>query len=159
CLSKRHGGHLPRPSAKIAAAVCSVLGGLSACNPSLTFAAPPALAKNLVLTGDIPAQPLASALEAFARQTGLHLVYCSDLVRNQRCRSVSAGLGVEEALARLLDGTGLKFQSLTAHSVRIIASAETRSPSAPRDVVPEIIVSASRRDESLQRVPITIQVL
>jgi hypothetical protein len=73
---------------------------------------PPALA------ADIPAQPLAQALAALARQTGLQLVYVSGVVRDQRSHAVSAGLSANEALARVLEGTGLKFEYLTARSVR-----------------------------------------
>ena len=57
------------------------------------------------LTAPIAAQPLAQALEAFAQQTGLHVVYVSGVVRNQKSQAVPAGLGAKEALARLLEGT------------------------------------------------------
>ena len=75
------------------------------------------------LTADIPAQPLAQALEAFARQTGLQLVYVSGVVRDQRSHAVPAGLGANEALTRMLQGTGLKFEYLTPRSIRILAAA------------------------------------
>ena len=74
------------------------------------------------LTADIPAEPLAQALEGFARQTGLQLVYVSDVLRDQRSHAVSAGLGANEALARILEGTGLKFEYLTPRSIRILAA-------------------------------------
>ena len=156
------GVRLPRPSANIAAAVCGVLRGLMVWTPLLVFNAPPALAQTTVLTADIPAQPLAKALDAFARQTGLHLVYISGLIRDQRSHTVSAGLGSNEALARLLEGTGLKFEYLTAHSVRIlgVAAPSIKSISIVSDeMTDEIVVTANRRNEALQNVPITIQVL
>jgi iron complex outermembrane recepter protein len=151
-----------RPS-KIAAAVRGVLCGLSACAPLVVLGTPPAVAASTVLTADIPAQPLAEALAAFGKQTGLDLVYISDVVRGQKSRAVPAGLGVNQALARLLEGTGLKFEYLTSRGLRILAAggppvnsdATTRAP----EELQEVVVSAERRDEDLQKVPITIQVL
>jgi iron complex outermembrane recepter protein len=99
-----------------------------------------------VLTAAIGAQPLAQALEAFARQTGLHLVYVSDLVRNQTSRDVPAGLSANEALARLLQGTGLRFEFLTARSVRILAEEGPARQSTPaaEEPQPTIMVTGSR---------------
>ena len=136
-----------------------MLRGLSVCTPLVAFTAPPALAQATVLTADIPAQPLANALEALARQTGLHLVYVSNVIRDKRSHTVAAGLDADAALAGLLEGTGLKFEYLTPHSIRILAPAAIRVPTPTGEEIPEIIVSANRRDENLQNVPITIQVL
>ena len=55
--------------------------------PLLCLSAPAVLAQSFepkALGADIPAQPLAHALTAFGRQTGLQLVYVSGVVRNQR---------------------------------------------------------------------------
>ncbi|MFZ0500852.1 MAG: STN domain-containing protein, partial [Steroidobacteraceae bacterium] len=73
------------------------------------------------LSADIPAQPLAQALAAFAEQTGLQVAYVSGLIRDQRSKPVKAGLPAREALTQLLEGTGLRIQELTPSSVRILA--------------------------------------
>jgi len=90
--------------------VSAVLLTLSICAP-VAFAQTQATQAQAIeipaLTADIPAQPLAQALEAFARQTGLQLVYVSDVVHDQRSRAVSSGLSASNALGRLLEGTGL----------------------------------------------------
>ncbi len=150
---------MSRPSANVARAVCGVLRGLSVCSPLMAFHASPALAQSSVLTTDIPAQPLTKALETFARQTGLHLAYISGVIRHERCPALSAGLGVNEALARMLEGAGLQFEYLTPHSIRIFAPEQTHVLAPMEEEIPEVIVSANRRDEKLQNVPITIQVL
>ena len=139
--------------------MCGALRGLSVCAPLVIFLAPPALAETAVLTTGIPSQPLAEALNAFVRQTGLRLVYVSAVIRNGTSHTVSAGLGANEALARLLVGTGLQFEYLTPHSIRILAPAEGHAPTPTVSQIAEIIVSANRRDENLQTVPITVQVL
>jgi len=144
----------------------AVLRALSICAPAAILDAPTALAQAVEPAGlatGIPAQPLAQALEAFARQTGLQLVYVSEIVREQRSHAVPANLGAPEALARMLDGTGLKFEFLTPRSIRILAAvASPREPPAKisaGDQLQEIIVTANRREENQQNVPITIQVL
>ena len=161
------GGQSRRRSADIATVVSGMLRALSICAPVALFDAPAALAQAFeprALAADIPAQPLAQALAAFARQTGLQFVYVSDVVRNQRSHAVSAGLGATEALARVLEGTGLKFEYLTPRSIRILAAVvgpprETTTKIPAGEELQEVIVTANRREENLQNVPMTIQVL
>jgi iron complex outermembrane recepter protein len=162
------GGRSRHRSAGIATVVSGILRGLSICTPAALLDAPATLAgafEPTALTADIPAQPLAQALEAFARQTGLQLVYVSGVVRDQRSHAVSAGLGANEALARMLEDTGLKFEHLTARSVRILAAVIGPPPQEPTaktpapDELQEVIVTANRREENLQNVPMMIQVL
>ncbi|MGB9332738.1 MAG: hypothetical protein WCB10_18375, partial [Steroidobacteraceae bacterium] len=114
--------HSRHPSTQIATAVSAVFRALSICAPVALCDSPAALAQAVApsaLTADIPAQPLAQALAAFAHQTGLQLVYVSGVLRSQRSHAVAAGVGADAALAQLLLGTGLKFQHLTVNSVRI----------------------------------------
>jgi iron complex outermembrane recepter protein len=161
------GGRSRRRSADIATVMSGVLRALSICTPVAFFPIPAALAQALeptALAADIPAQPIAQALAAFAGQTGLQFVYVSGVVREQRTQAVAAGLGASEALARMLEGTGLKFNYLTPRSIRILAATvalpreiATTTPSG--DELQEVIVTANRREENLQDVPTTIQVL
>jgi outer membrane receptor protein involved in Fe transport len=156
---------LDRPSAQIATLVADVLGALPICAPLALIGCPAARAQAVeptTLATDIPAQPLTEALAAFAQQTGLQLVYVSGIVRNQKSHAVSAGLNAQQGLTRLLQGTGLRFEYLTPHSIRILSSApspKTTKKVATDDEPDEIIVTANRRREAVQNVPITIQVL
>jgi iron complex outermembrane receptor protein len=161
------GGQARHRSAGIATVMSGVLRALSMCAPVALLDAPTTLAQAFepkALTADIPAEPLAQALAAFARQSGLQLVYVSGVMRDQRSHAVSAGLGANEALARILEGTGLKFEYLTARSIRILATV-VEPPREPTTKIPatdelqEVIVTADRREENLQNVPMTIQVL
>jgi iron complex outermembrane receptor protein len=159
-------GQAGRRSARIATVVSAVLRGLSICAPIAIFESSALLAQTFepkALAADIPAQPLAQALTAFGRQTGLQLIYVSDDVRHQRSHAVSAGLDAHEALTRMLEGTGLKVESLTPRSMRVLVAEVTpREPTTKiptADELQEVIVTANRRAENLQNVPITIQVL
>jgi outer membrane receptor protein involved in Fe transport len=144
-----------------------VLRALSMCAPVAILNAPAALAQAAGPTAPasgIPAQPLARALEAFASQTGLQLVYVSGVVRNQRAHAVPAGLSASESLARMLEGTNLTFEYLTPRSIRILAATvapPTQAGAAPAvgETLQEVIVTANRREENAQHVPMTIQVL
>ena len=161
-------GDRPRHrSTGIAAVATGVLRAVSICTPAALLGAPATLAQSFeptALTADISAEPLAQALEAFARQTGLQLVYLSGVVHDQRSHAVAAGLSPNEALTRILQGTGLKFEYLTPRSIRILAAVvgpprEAAPTIRAEDELQEVIVTANRREESLQDVPMTIQVL
>ncbi len=161
------GGPSRSSHADIATVVSGILRGLSICTSIALVDSPALLAQTVeptTLVADIPAESLARALAAYARQTGLQLVYLSSVVHDQRSHAVTAGLGANEALARILQGTGLKFEYLTPRSIRILAavigSPNETAPTTPAGgELQEVIVSANRREENLQNVPITIQVL
>jgi iron complex outermembrane receptor protein len=151
-------------SVDIATVVSRVLRAASICTPVALIGAPVTLSEASefnALAADIPAQPLAQALAAFRRQTGLQLIYVSSVISNQRSQGVAAGLNADEALDRLLQGTGLRFEHLTPRSIRIFAGVVAPQRTTPRvlmgEVRDEVLITASRSAEKLQDVPITIQ--
>ena len=151
-------------SAEIATVVSRVLHAASICAPVTLLGAPATLTQASefkALATDIPAQPLAQALAAFRRQTGLQLIYVSSVISNQRSQEVPAGLNADEALARLLQGTGLRFEHLTPRSIRIFAGVVAPRQTTPRvltgPVRDEVIVTASRATENPQDLPMTVQ--
>jgi iron complex outermembrane receptor protein len=79
-----------------------------------------------VATDAIPAQSLDTALNALSRQTGLQFVYTAQ-AGNPRTRAVPAGLSSEQALAQLLQGTGLRYRYLNASTVTL----EAATPASP----------------------------
>ena len=90
-----------------------------------------------ILIEDIPSEPLAEALESFANQTNLQVVYLSDVVTDQKTQGAPAQLKPTDALTRLLDGTGLQFEFLNSRIVRVV-TIEAR----PNDLLVEIVVTA-----------------
>jgi iron complex outermembrane recepter protein len=127
------------------------------------------------LSVDIPPESVAEALADFARQTGLQIVYVSQIAKQQKSKGARAGQSPSEALTVLLEGTGLTFEFLNARTVRIYAvgvleaPTGSRNPSPPArppeypvasapDMLEEVSVIGSRRDERLSNVPASIAV-
>jgi outer membrane receptor protein involved in Fe transport len=94
----------------------------------------------------------------------------SSVAEAQQSKGARAGLAAPEALAQLLDGTGLSFEFLNARTVRIFpaptivptlttSSAVPRRRSAPRTLgLDEVVVTARRGQEPLSTVPIDMVV-
>jgi iron complex outermembrane receptor protein len=127
----------------------------------------------VALTTDISSQSLAEALTAYARQTGLQIVYVSAIARGLQSNGAPAGLAPDAALTRLLEGTGLRFEFLNARSVRIFAPAtlprpppsfgpvrprNERGSDAPPGMVQEVIVTGQAISNRANRVPLSLAV-
>jgi Secretin and TonB N terminus short domain len=75
---------------------------------------------------DIKAQPLSEALMAFGAQTGAIVMASSELTTGKTSRSVTGQMTLEEALTRMLQGTGLKFETSANGTILIVAFAPGR---------------------------------
>src|SRR5208283_3111912 len=100
---------------------CGVLGTLlSAWNH-------PVDADTALAVGIAP-QPVAAALSEFAHQTGLQLLYVSQVAQARASKGAHAGLSAADALTELLEGTGLSFQFVNARTVRIFETPAVAAP-------------------------------
>lgn len=120
---------------------------------------------------NIPAQRLATGLVEFAEQARIQLVVSSDDVGTIQTAGVSGQYTSEEALHQLLLASGLEYTMTGTASVAIhpqaqLAQAATAPPAsttspAPvaRNQIEEIVVTAQKREEQLQEVPIAITAL
>jgi outer membrane receptor protein involved in Fe transport len=133
---------------------------------------------------DIAAQPLALALKSFATQAHMQVLYASSVVQNQRASGVHGNLEKHDALTQLLRDTGLQavYTSDDAATIVAVASPASRqkqpanrgsaahsdppaadSGSAPTSGSPEtlqvILVTAEKRQEPLQTVPVPVSVM
>ncbi|VVO19208.1 TonB-dependent siderophore receptor [Pseudomonas fluorescens] len=75
---------------------------------------------------DIPAQSLASALQQLGQQANLQILYSPDMVKGIKSTAVAGNLEPEQALDRLLLGSGITFQ-LTGNTVSLIPVAGASS--------------------------------
>ena len=81
---------------------------------------------------DIQTQATASALNEFARQADITLVFASALVDKHQMVGIKGDFTILEALKRLLDGTGLSFTQVSATTIAISAEAKAdQQPPAP----------------------------
>ncbi|MBD9539138.1 TonB-dependent receptor [Ensifer sp. ENS04] len=59
---------------------------------------------------DIPSQPLSTALNAFGRQSGLQVTLAASTSQGLRSATVSGTMTADQALARLLSGSGISYR-------------------------------------------------
>jgi iron complex outermembrane recepter protein len=146
----------------------------------------------------IEGQPLNQALQAFSDQSGLQIVYHTELLPDALTRRVDGTYDAQTALNRLLRGTGLIAQPVNArtfavatraasleidggaHTTRALRVADERiesplltqvtapnpapvTPATPAatqidygDQLAEVVVTAQKRAENIQDVPIAI---
>jgi hypothetical protein len=69
---------------------------------------------------DIKAQPLSEALMAFGVQTGAIVMASSELTTGKISKPVAGQLTRQEALTRMLQGTGLKFETNANGTILIV---------------------------------------
>jgi len=84
----------------------------------------------------IPAQPLADALNQLAQQSGLQILFPSELGAQIRGPDVTGSMSADDALRQLLVNTGLRFEFINARTVTIFGDVHAGSnvstpPSTP----------------------------
>jgi hypothetical protein len=119
----------------------SVLRGWPAAVPlfataALALAPADAQAADALRRFDIAAEPLGAALDEFARQADVTLLFSSTLVSRARTPGVRGELPVTAALGRLLGGTGLAFRQVSPSAIAIIeAAGEAPAPGTASSAV------------------------
>jgi len=153
---------------------------------------------------DLPSQPLARSLITVANLGNVNLLYDPNLVDGLRAPALKAEVSADEALSRLLTGTGLRAVRADGNTVRVIVAAQADHPASARpsgtgstyvqtplrlaaagaaadgassgaDSYPgeghdngrssqnnelaQVIVSAEKRDERLQDVPVPVSAI
>jgi iron complex outermembrane receptor protein len=124
---------------------------------------------------NIPAQPLSSALDALAQQTGIKPFYSDAIVAGKTSRAVAGRFTAEQALSRLLSGSGLNYTFNGGKAVAITA-AETDAKTLPpmtvsgkaefdssdpynTDYTIQNSSTATKTDTPIMETPVSIQVV
>lgn len=98
--------------------LCGLAGG------STAWAATPSEPVDL----RISAQPLDQALNAFAQQTGLQVIFRADQVSDQRkTRALEGRFNADEALTLLLADSGLRYKYLNERTIAVTPEADVGS--------------------------------
>jgi outer membrane receptor protein involved in Fe transport len=130
---------------------------------------------------NIGAQPMDDALNEFARQSGLQVILQTAEVKGIKAPKVEGTFTVQDALGRLLENSGLEFEYLNERTVAVRPKAAVQGKAAaseiygeertvrvaqvdlpasqagPNDaVLEEIVVTAQKRVERLQDVPVPV---
>jgi len=87
---------------------------------------------------NIPAQSLSTALQTFARERNLQIVFASDEVSSRSTSGAIGELTDAEALSRLLSGTGLSYRFLDEKTITVVptSAAPAAAPVAPTTASP-----------------------
>jgi iron complex outermembrane recepter protein len=118
---------------------------------------------------DIGPQSLPAALLKYSEQSGVQVASPSDLIDGHTSSGVVGTYPARAALQHVLEGTGLAYAVIDPNSVIILPANATPSSvssageaAAPEETEPklqEITVTATRREESVEKVPISVEAL
>jgi len=97
----------------------------------------------------IPAESLGDALSDFAQQSGLQVLFSSQLVNGIYSAPVKGSLSAEQALRALLANTKLRFEFVNPHTITILSAAGvTTEPVSPPSGAPPV--------QSIDRSPVNV---
>ena len=135
-----------------------VLLGATALVGALALSAMQASAQERRYDFDVPAQPLNSALQTFARQAQQQVIFAQTETKGLRAPPLNGNYSTDEALQVLLAGTPLKVTRTSTGVLQIAASPDPQSGSAAGGgaEVEALVVTAQKREEAIQDVPIAI---
>ena len=150
------------------------------------IAATSAQAESTTFEFDIGARPLVDALRTIARRTGENLLVATPLVAGRQAAPLRGSYTADEALKRLLAGSGLRMRRADERSIVIEPTDSGREPMRPRPILlaqavarpgarseaasrsgdseppaagqqlEAVVVTATRQSESINHVPLSV---
>jgi outer membrane receptor protein involved in Fe transport len=114
---------------------------------------------------DIPAQPLASALEQFEQQTGVQILYAADAMSGKTSAPLTGQYSTEQALKILLGKSGLSYRFTDDHTVAVKQAEAAGANNAVQDEkntirkLDTIVVTATKTERPQSEVPATTAVI
>jgi iron complex outermembrane recepter protein len=113
-----------------AASLLAAALALSSTSSALAQEPPLEAQASRTATFDIPSQPLAQALTAFGRQSGMQIAVDTAAVAGKTSGSINGPMTAEQALRQLLAGSGLTYQFTSANAVTVAGAAPGPGSSA-----------------------------
>ena len=116
----------------------------------------------------IPAQGLGPALRALSKEQDIQVIFMLEDVARLSAPGLDGEMTIDEALNRLLQGTGLRYEYVDKETVTIVPTP-TAPPTRPDEPttqkedasqrLEEILVTAQKTEEKLQTVPVPVTVI
>lgn len=103
-------------------------------------------------TISIGAQDMPGALHSLASQTGIQLLFTEDELKNIQAKEISGSMSAEEALKRLLEGTGYTYRT-TGNGSYVLQRPGTKL------MLNEVTVTATRTERRVDEVPASVSVI
>ncbi len=121
-------------------------------------------------TFDIPAGALSAALDIYTAKTGVDLAVSAQALRGARTKGVVGNMSAEEALTRILSGTGFGTRHVgnavaivrddrTGDAAIQIHEAAAMAPAATGAALETVTVTSSKIGGDVQNIPISITAL
>jgi iron complex outermembrane receptor protein len=107
----------------------------------------------------IAAGDLKTALDAWSAQSGVQVLYSVNDIQGISTKGATGTLSPDEALAILLANSGLLVRHDGASAVVIFRGASTVSSEQPTEALATVTVTAQKRSQSAQSVPISMTTL
>ncbi len=101
---------------------------------------------------NIPSGDLKGALDAYAAQTGLNLVFPDDAVKGIRSRGAQGALSTDDALSHILTGTGFSAYRRSTGAIGIVRQTGSRND-VP--VEPTVLAQAGPGHAAVETVTVT----
>ncbi len=118
---------------------------------------------------NIPSGDLKSALSLYAKQTGAVLMYPSEQIDGIRTKGLKGDFSTEDALSRILKGTGFTAQRMPSGAIGVVRGASSenepaielaQTSPANKGVVETVTVTSSKLGGAdVQSIPISITAL
>jgi outer membrane receptor protein involved in Fe transport len=109
---------------------------------------------------DLPTQALSDTLRAIGSKSGINVAFDPSAVRGRTAPALSGSYTGEDAIKRVLEGTGLIMREVKDGSVLIVDPSATQgSASNEEPNLQEVLVTAQKSVQLAQDVPIALTVL
>lgn len=111
----------------------------------------------------IAPQAMPAALHSLASQTGIQLLFSAEELKGIQAKPLNGAMSAEDALARLLSGSGYTFQA-SGKGTYVIKAAPPPPPQkkvVAEEVqqLAEVVISATRTPNPLARVPASVSLV
>jgi len=148
-----------------------LLAALLACLSLIFLPEQAAKAADATYTFNLPEQSLADTLRAIGHEASVNIIFAPESVEHVTAPAIQGSYTAEQAIARALSGTQLRIQKTNSSSIlveppgepsrserqgRQIPGSELTADGSPVAGLQEVIVTAQKRAERLQDVPVPV---